>query len=242
MPLRNSDRSSVGFELFMQVPGETGYRKVPNVGDVSVDSPSAPTETFKYLDGDSSQYSGTADPESITVNTSFNPLSAEYRALADAKITGAELQFYLISGEESVLFGNTNQVTITTAGAVTFDATGTPPNFGRSASRNGPFGAGDCIKIGTDYYRIDSLSGTPPNELPVVRDEPHGGGTDNVASAVSTATVYSIVKPQVRVDFSATVTTAGAFDASPSSPVPTDQLGLALVSTLAGNWRIVPKS
>lgn len=241
MPLRNSDRSSVGFELFMQVPGETAFRKVPNVGDVSVDSPSAPTETFKYLDGDSSQYSGTADPETVTVNTSFNPLSAEYRALADAKTSGAELQFYLISGEETVLFGNTNLVSITTAGAVTFDATGTPPSFGR-AGRSGPFGAGDCIKVGNNYYRIDSLTGTAPNELPVVRDEPHGGGSDNVETAVSTATVYTIVKPQVRVDFSATVTTAGAFDASPSSPVPTDQLGLALVSGLAGNWRIVPKA
>lgn len=244
MPLRNSDRSSVGFELHMQIPGTTGFVKIPNIGDIEVDSPSAPTETFKYVDGQTSQYSGSADPETVTCNTSFNPLSEEYRALAEAKVSGAEIPFYLISGPETVLFGNTNEFFVTTAGAVDFDATGTKPSFGRKAGVPGKFGKGDCIKATAsgDYYKITGLSGTPPNELPTVRDEPHGGGSDAVATAIveANAVVYTIVKPQIRVDFNATVTTIGAVNASPSSPVPTGTLVLAVVSGIADQWVLVP--
>ena len=241
MPLRNSDRSALGFELHVQLPGATVYTKVPNVGDIQLDSPAAPVEPYKYLDGSSSQYSGTPDPETVTCNMSFNPGTAEHDAMAEANLSGAQLPFYIISGAESFLFGNTNKFSVTTAGVVTFDATGSKPSFGRSATKLGKFGKGDCIKTGTGgsakYYNIQSLSGTPPNEVPVVRDDPFvAGTTGNVAAAIAvgSAVMYTIVKPQVRVDFDATVTQIGAMGASPSSPVSTDQLVLSAVTAIKG--------
>ena len=240
MPLRNSDRTALGFELHIQLPGATTFSKVPNVGDIQIDTPAAPVEPFKYLDGTGSQYGGTPDPETVTCNLSFNPGTAEHDAMAEANLSGAQLPFYIISGPEARIFANSAaRIAITTAGATTFSGTGNA-SFGRTATKPGKYGKGDEIKIGNKYYRIQSLTGTPPNETPVVRDDPHGGGNTPVAAAVSTAIAYTIVKPQVRVDFDATVTQIGAMGASPSSPVPTDQLVLSAVTHIKGEWYIVP--
>lgn len=242
MPFRNSDRTSLGFELFMQIPGQSVYTKVPNIGDIGIDAPSSPVESFKYADGQSSQYSGTSDPETVTLNMSFNPQTDEYDALVNAETSGDELQFYLQTGKESPpLFGNTNKFYVDTAGLVGFDATGTKPSFGRSATNPGKYGKGDCIKANNKYYRMVSLSGTPPNEALTVKDNPFVGPT-NVETAIvqADAIVYTIVKPQLRVDFGATVSQAGSTSVSPSSPVPTDQIVLSVVTGIKGNWVIVP--
>lgn len=246
--LGNSDRSSVGFELLMEVIGRTGWSKIPNVGDVEVSSPAAPTESFKYLDGTSSQYSGTADPETITVNSSFQPNSEEYQQLAAGKLNGNQMNFCLRSGVEQTLYEASQAgagaalVAITQPGVATFSNTsgGTArrlPNFG-SQSVVGQFGAGDCIKVGSKYYVILRIASYVGNTATLtVRDFPANTGSTPVATAVS-AGVFSIVKPRICNRFAATVTNAGQFSASPSSPVPTDQVGLALVSGLAGRWEL----
>ena len=246
MPLRNSDRSSVGFTLQMQLPGSADYVTIPNVGDVEITSPAAPTESFKYLDGTSSQYSGTPDPETISVNSAFNPNTDEYQALATAKLNGNELQFRLVSGDEQSLYAGgpdaagSAEVSITTAGAVTFanqaGGTNVPLPMLGTANRPDKYGKGDAIKVDGLLYRITASAGTPPSETLVVKDFPSRGATTSVQTAVTGGVPFSIVKPKIMVEFSATVTMAGAFGASPSSPVPTDQIGLAVTSGLAGGW------
>lgn len=241
MPLRNADRSSIGWGLYMQLPGASAYTRVPNVVDIEFDFPSAPVESQKYVDGDASQFHGTADPATMTCNVTFNPISDEYDALNLSKKSGDTLPFYVLTGAENKLFGNTNKVTITGPGAVTFDATGSKPNFGRNKNTYGRFGAGDCIKIGNKYYKISALTGSVPNEVPTVKDLPHGGGNANVAVAVATATVYSIVRPQLKIEFIAGVSTLGGASASPSSPAAGGgQLTLALQNASDDDWVLVP--
>ena len=249
MPLRNSDRSSVGFTLQMQLPGSADFVTVPNVGDVEITSPAAPTETFKYLDGSSSQYSGTPDPETIQVNSSFQPSTDEYQALANAKISGNEMNFRLVSGDAQILFDSgpdgagVVEVAIEQTGVVTFtnQAGGADkplPVLG-VGGRAGKYGKGDAIRVDNKMYRIVASKGTGSAEKFTVKDwlpTPYVSGDDLVAVAVAATAPFTIVKPKIMVDFSATVTMAGAFGASPSSPVPTDQIGLAVTSGLAGQW------
>lgn len=242
MPLRNADRSSIGFRLFMQVPGASAYTKIPNVVDIEFDFPAAPVESQKYVDGDASKFPGTADPPTCTANVSFNPGTDEYTALQLAKQSGDTLPFYAISGPEAELFpANTNKVEITTAGVVTLSNDGTKPNFGRNAKTFGRYGAGDCIKAGAKYYRIVTLTGNVPNELPVVKDFPHGGGADNVDTAVDPGVVYSIVRPQLKLEFLAGVSAISGLAASPSSPAATGgQLVLEFQNAADQDWILVP--
>ena len=247
MPLRNSDRSSLGFEAFMIVPGMSDYTKIPNVGDVTIDAPASPVESYKYLDGTSSQYSGTSDPETVTLNISFNPRTEEYIAMETAETSSGELQFRLQTGDESVLLPaqtgtSANKATIDADGNVTF--AGVKPNLGRSKIKPGKYGEGDCVKIAGKYYRILRTTGTPPNEVLVVKDDPFTGavGDDNVDTPITVGAFYAIVKPQLRVEFGATVTTIGSTAASPSSPVSTGQIVLAATTQIKGGWVLVPTS
>ena len=244
MPLRNADRSSIGFELFVQVPGASEHTKIPNVVDIEFDFPAAPVESQKYVDGDASKFSGTADPATCTCNMSYNPASDEFKALALAKRSAGTLDFYCISGDEATLYpAQENKIEITTAGAVTFNGDGSKPNFGRRKETFGRYGAGDCIKIGSDYYRIVKLSGDPPNEVPVVKDFPHGGGADNVETAVAVAVAYSIVRPQLRLNFLAGVSALSGLGASPSSPAATGgQLVLEFQNASDEDWILVKSS
>lgn len=170
------------------------WNEIPGVSGYSESGGEAPERDVVAFGGVAKR-TGHPRVPSIEVNAVYAPAHPAWKAVRKASLGRDLLKFRLTTAEEDLFSVNSsgNTVAIAATGVVTFAGTDQP------GVSEGLIAPGQVIEVGGKKYVIDSID---DDGKPVVKPAP--------GSAVSAATNYSIVLPELRCGpFEATVRLAG---------------------------------